>query len=358
MDLLTSFFFFIYLISYHNTTLFTITIIAAITDFVDWHKECCGKELQDKIMNILETTDERGDIVSYTKNLREFRHRGIHCLDYISRAQKATNPELFEKIKKTKKYLLRVIDHLIKENLGYLKGEEGSEPNKPVFLLRIAEKEINLCLPKLPAGGQLTNISPEDQAEIFVSSIVHSKKIILLFKEEIQSEEAAGFKINEIIAIAAMDDKKLINLENIKINDKEFSQSECTKIKLKYTTLLLALGEVLGNLQRYDLLSEIGKLDIKQDGQFTELAKQIPIIREYRNTRTHHGHHNQASFSEILRNINKNYNEIIKELDNLYNEVKNKSKDSENLKDINFDAIKQEELPLRKEPNNIFCLLS
>ncbi|KIE05564.1 hypothetical protein NF27_DP01080 [Candidatus Jidaibacter acanthamoeba] len=138
---------------------------------------------------------------------------------------------------------------------------------------------------------------------MFTASIVNGKKLIRLIKEELENDNE-GYGLDRIIEIAS-------------INYKALSDNEM-RIKLKYTTLLLALGEVIGNLQRHELLTGIAQLDIKPDENVEVITKMIPDIREYRNALTHHGYNNYELFKEAIKLIWMDNEQIITEINYLY----------------------------------------
>ena len=322
-----------------------ITIIAAVADFVNWQRECCGEEMGSRIMNVLQILKPNGEVeISYLKDLRDFRHRGIHCLDDIKRAQDATSIAIEKNIKEVKRYLVGVIEHLLDHNLSYLETGEESKLRVPKHFIRAAtNNKVNSCLPALPFGGQPGQLSYEEQVRMFTASIVNGQKLVRLIREELEIDNNEH-GLDKIIEIASKSYKAL--------SDNEM------RIKLKYTTLLLALGEVVGNLQRHELLTEMAQLDIKPDENFRIILTAIPDIREYRNALTHHGYHNNKLLKRALELIDTKYEEFIQELSYLYEKVKEESQKSEILKSYSFDVIKQEEIGLKKEKGNVHCLLN
>ncbi|MBA8667934.1 hypothetical protein H1Q59_08545 [Holosporaceae bacterium 'Namur'] len=322
-----------------------ITIIAAVADFVNWQRECCGEEMGSRLMNVLQIIKPNGEVeTNYLKDLRDFRHKGIHCLDDIKRAQDATSLGIKKNIKEVRRYLLGVIEHLLDHNLSYLEtGEEGKLRVPKHFIRAAANNEVNSCLPALPFGGQPGQLSYEQQVRMFTASIGNGQKLVRLIKEELESDNE-GYGLDRIIEIASRSYKAL--------SDNEM------RIKLKYTTLLLALGEVIGNLQRHELLTGIAQLDIRPDENVEIVTTMIPDIREYRNALTHHGYHNSELFKEAIKLIWTDNEQIITEINYLYEKVKEESKKSEILKRYDFDAIRQEEIPLEKSKANTHCILN
>jgi hypothetical protein len=325
-----------------------IIIIAAIVEFVNWQKECCGDEVSERLESTWQCTDSSGNIINYLKDLRDFRHKAVHCFDDIKRAQDATSFEKVGDISKVKRCLFSMINQLLEHNLEYLLTGNIRKRNVPTHFMRaVAGYKINKCLPELPAGGRAEVLSEEEQIRLFVASIENGRKLIQLIKDEIEEDEAT-YTLDQIIEIASRKYKGTNDCAELTVAEK--------KIKLKYSTLLLALGEVLGNLQRHELLTSIAKLDIKPDEMVKYVAKAIPKVREYRNTLTHHGYHNQKLFKETLELINERSDELLQEVEYLYVKVKNEYNKSKILSIHNLDGIRSESIPLSKEGKDRQCI--
>jgi hypothetical protein len=158
---------------------------------------------------------------------------------------------------------------------------------------------------------------------MFISSIIHAKKIIEMIKLSLQNE----------LDGTSQNIAKIVSTEDNKLSDEDL------RTKIKYTTLMKALGEPLGNLQMSERLPEIARLDIDTK-EFETLVEFIPLIREYRNSSTHSGYHNNKIFSRCVDEIlGEMENDLLEELERFYEEVKEKSGDFEASRNIKFDDV-------------------
>jgi hypothetical protein len=318
-----------------------IAIISAIVDFVAWQKEYCDDEMKLKIEIILPET--------YLKDFRGFRNKGMHSLDDITRLEFAmadtTTPHLWQ----AKNLLLSMLSYLlIPKHMEFLEGKTITDPiiieSYPVTFT-IPPSSVDTCLKPLQ-GKQLEDgtdavFTSEEQLAILKSSIANSKAILNTFANELKKDTLIKREGHNNLTYSLETIIKIMCTADTDLSDKDIG------IKLKYDALLQALGQAMGNLQQFTILTDFGKIDIENLENLINLNRTVPLVKDYRSSRTHNGYYNAILLEKALTAIANTFGVLASEIDILYNAVKNAYYKIDYLQPIGFDTIYTENGALR-----------
>ena len=86
------------------------------------------------------------------------------------------------------------------------------------------------------------------------------------------------------------------------------------KTKIKYDILIQALGQAIGNLQQYSILSDFGKCTSINIENFPILNDFVPQAKDYRSCRTHSDSYPPGLFRNLLSTIDISENALMMEL--------------------------------------------
>ena len=133
-----------------------------------------------------------------------------------------------------------------------------------------------------------TPLTSQEQEDLFIHSIDVSKAILTCIHSEFSSDASQGVKLDAINGFMSQPDDILTD--------------EQIKIKIKYDVLMQALGQALGNLREYDVLSDFCRMDIIAEN-FQVLRKVVLMAKNFRNLRTHKGFYDADLFQGVWSRI-------------------------------------------------------
>lgn len=283
----------------------SITKMISIVNFISWQSEHCGKRMKAHIEAIISmNSNSSGSILKDCFNeLRNFRNRGVmHCLDDIDALAKFNQAVTDGSIERAKNQVLEIID-VLRKNLTSLQNPDATVPD---------QKSDN---PK--KGKNDFSLTNEKQVERFGSAISNSISIIDMISKQIDLDSKQGNDLNKIYEIMKKDS---LEFNTDKKNDLrlKLKNIDDLRLKLKYDALIQALGQAIGNLQQYEELPTISKLNIKAEGRFPNLVSLIPIAKDYRSSRTHDRHYDHNAFKQIITTLFSSKNSVINELKALF----------------------------------------
>jgi hypothetical protein len=258
----------------------------------------------------------------YLTELRYFRNRVMHALDEVESFKSMVTYDA----QATKQYALAFIGNLLMDDNSHYYLSSPNPYSKGLscitaqFFLgsRHHTKELkkigsSIGLPTF----NMTSRNAAQQQDFFMDSIRISKIILETIYAQINADFKLGITLQKIEGVML-------------VGDADLSDVELT-IKIKYDALIQALGQSIGNLREYGVLSDFYKMPLIRQ-EFAVLNSVVPLAKEFRNLRTHTGRYQKGAFQAVLSYIFQQDHQlrfvIINELDQL------REKYSENSREL------------------------